>query len=140
MNFTPNEKGESTVEIGGTPYLLAFDIHAMAFAEDYVESVTGRTVGWDEIERRAMSGVVRYIIAVFYAALRKHHRDITAARAAELVFESMKEGAEAARAIREAAKDTRPDRRDVDEMRKGQKPSRPTKARGAKDGTGGVSS
>lgn len=137
MNLSPSERGEAEVVIEGETYRLAFDLHAMAVAEDYVESVLGRYVPFEQIQKDIEQyDRKRYVIAVFYASTRRHHRDITPERAAELVQRSMEESRSVSlqQAMAAAGADTVPDERDVKEL--GIKRRRPRKAQVA-DGTGG---
>jgi hypothetical protein len=138
------EKGESTLQIGDTAYTLVLNLHAWALAQDALTKYTRGKKGErvpsvppvEEIMALLQRQHVKSAIAVFWAALQKHHPDIeTLEQATELMSLS---GGAAGQAMLEAMGVSVADTRDVQEIAGAANPpeaqARSGKKRG--DGTG----
>lgn len=78
------EKGEVSLQIGETSYLLKATINGMIAAEDE-SSAYGDRLSWDEITKRGSSGDLRFLVLYFWALTRKHHPELTRERIGELI-------------------------------------------------------
>lgn len=131
------EKGEATFKTGGDRYTLAMNMHAWALAQDalckgdHVPSI-------ERVQKRLAAGHFLTIEAVFWAALQKHHPDVTVEQATDLMGQSASGAAEALRAALAAAT---PETADVRELERnppkaqGDKRATRAKADGAGDGS-----
>jgi hypothetical protein len=70
------EKGEVSLTVSGTAYVLALNIDAMIAAEEMASTPT-REMPWDDIVRRYSAGSAKYFRIFIWAMFRKHHPDMT---------------------------------------------------------------
>lgn len=130
------DKGEVSVEIGGTSYTLKQSINAAIEVEALFSKLEGRKVRWGEVVDEVNQGSAAAKRAVFWAMLRTHHPDITIERAGELSDALDAQAAFGTQvATGEALQAGAPDRADVEVVTGG----RPQKAQGGarrRDGTG----
>lgn len=78
------EKGEFDLEIKGKTYTFVLDIDAMIAMEDLF-STPQTDVTFDELMRRLQRGSVKATRALIWAALRRHHKEISLADAGDLI-------------------------------------------------------
>lgn len=71
------------IEIGGKPLKMRFDIKAIRIAESRLGELAGETkprsiIKWFKDAERDSEGVsITELIAVFWATIQRHHKDIT---------------------------------------------------------------
>lgn len=78
------ETGETSMEIGGRVYTLILDTNALCELED-LYSTPDKEVTFAQILFRAASGSVRYTRACIWAALKRHHPEITLQEVGRLI-------------------------------------------------------
>lgn len=78
------EKGEIDVTVEGRAYTLVLDTNAMVALETLF-STPGHEVTFDQVLARVNAGSVRHIRAFVWAALRRHHAEITVDGAGDLI-------------------------------------------------------
>lgn len=66
------EKGEVDLKVGPETYTICIDLNAMALVESHF-STPDRDVTFYEVFGRLRTGGVRYIRAIIWAGLQKHH-------------------------------------------------------------------
>lgn len=67
------EKGEVDLQIGDETYTLSLDINAMVLVETHFSTPTKEVTFYEAFAKLEKSGAVRYIRAILWAALQKHH-------------------------------------------------------------------
>lgn len=113
--------GDRVITVEGQPYRLVLDINAMVLLEEAADKPFHVLLG------QCQQGRIGAIRAVIWAALQRHHPDMTVEQAGEWMG---KVGLDALAAyIASAAQDAQPDPRDTREL--GIKAKRPRKARTA---------
>lgn len=78
------QKGEVALEIAGTSYTLVMDISAICELEALF-STPVRDATIDEIGKSVSRGSVRHIRGFLWAALRRHHKDMTLDKVSGLI-------------------------------------------------------
>lgn len=81
------DKGEVSLTIGETSYILKLTMGAMIAAEE-AASTPQREVVWDEIVRKAGAGSAKHSRLMAWAMFLKHHPEMTLDEAGELVDEA----------------------------------------------------
>jgi hypothetical protein len=130
------QRGEVALDINGTTYTLVLNLNALAELQSLFSSerpVKVRGKGPDGLERWVMAGSVKHVRAMFWAALRKHHRGITLDDAGDLLEATGEQGAAALKVL---AGLSAPDPADVKELAPAAT-GRPRKAQARTRGTGG---
>ena len=126
------EKGESTVEIGGRTYTLVIGMEEICALEEMV-SRGGRDFTIVEILGLVQRGSLRFVRALLWASLQRHHPKVTLADATTMV-QQMGGLMQAMGKLGDLFASMQPDPKDVPAEDKGK---RPQKARA--HGTGGRS-
>lgn len=107
------ERGEVDIEIEGTVYKLSVSLHAWALAQDALTK-GDRIPNIELIGKRLSAGHMLTAVAVFWAALQRHHPEIeTMEQATELM--QLSDG-KASKAVAEAIQRTEPDPSDLEEL------------------------
>jgi hypothetical protein len=147
------QRGEVALDINGTTYTLVLNLNALAelqslFSSERPVKVRGKGPDgkpidrWimepmvptlEDLERWVMAGSVKHVRAMFWAALRKHHRGITLDDAGDLLEATGEQGAAALKVL---AGLSAPDPADVKELAPAAT-GRPRKAQARTRGTGG---
>src|SRR5688572_27324140 len=79
------DKGEVSLEVGGTSYTLVLSFNGMIEAEDASEPMFGRRLKWDEIGQGVNQGELRELRLLLFALLRKHHPGMGVADVGDLI-------------------------------------------------------
>lgn len=120
---------ETTLMVEGQVYRLVLDINAQVLLEERA----GQDATLQTVAERAMKGSVTAARLLFWAALQRHHPDVTPELAGDLMSAADRS---ALGALSDALHETTPDPKDVDALG----PSRrPRKAQPRPDGIGGHS-
>jgi hypothetical protein len=130
------ERGEVALEVDGRTYTFCLDLNALTELEALF-STPDREVSFVEVVGKAEQGHAKYIRGVFWAALKRHHPDITLMEAADVIqglggiF-----GGQLQALLSQATGGAKPDPADIRELGEGVG-KRPRKARVARvNGTG----
>lgn len=75
------QRGDVPIEIDGATYLLKMDINSMIALEDLFND----ELTFEEIFKRSQSGKLRYVRAIWWAAMQHHHPEISVEQAGELL-------------------------------------------------------
>lgn len=78
------ERGEVSIDIGGTSYTLAPSINAIIKVEAMFSKAEGRKVTWSDVLKHLNAGSMEHKRAVFWATLLKYHPDVTIEQAGDL--------------------------------------------------------
>ena len=78
------ERGEVSLTIGETSYLLKLTINGMIAAEDESASF-GDRLSWDDIAKRSQGGDLRCLVLFIWALTRKCHSDLTREQIGDLI-------------------------------------------------------
>lgn len=130
------ERGEVDLVVDGTTYTFCLGLNELVELETLVTSTSGREVRFVEVLAKAESGHATSIRALFWAALKKHHPDVTLDKAGEIVqavgglFSGKLQAL-----LTQATTGARPDPADVAELGKGGK-KRPRTAQTPANGIG----
>lgn len=127
------EKGEVTIDVEGTPYLLVMDFEAMCQLEDKL-STAEKDVTFVEVMQKADRGSLRHLRAVLWAALLRHQPDMTLQDVTALI-DKLGGVAGVHKALLAVNKATRPD---AEDMPKGKRPQK-AQVNGVTTGTGATS-
>ena len=128
------QRGDVTIEVLGKAYTLKIDINAICELEDLLSTPRQLTTLQDVIDRMT-AGSVRHVRAFVWAALRRHHKEMTLDDVGQFIGDAG--GIDAiAEKLRTITGSTLPDPADLKDA--GIDPSqRPRKARAARTaGTG----
>ena len=124
------QKGEVALEIEGQTYTLVLDMDAMCQLEDLF-STDKKDATFPEIMEKVQRRSLRHIRGVIWAALRRHHKDVTVEQAGELLIAAGGiTGLD--QQLMKLAESTQPDKEDAVVNGSG----RPRKAQRRTDGTG----
>lgn len=133
------ERGEVSLDIGGTLYTLKSSINAAIEVEALFSQAEGRKVYWNEVLDAVNAGSMAHKRAVFWAMLRTHQPAITLAQAGDL--SDILDQQTLTTALADTVIAGSPDARDVAEVTPKGRPQRAqAKVTGPKDGTGVASS
>jgi hypothetical protein len=75
------QRGDVPITIDGVTYVLKMDINSMASLEELFDD----ELTFEEIFKRAQANKLRYVRAIWWAALQHHHPEITIQQAGELL-------------------------------------------------------
>jgi hypothetical protein len=129
------DKGEVSLEVGGTSYTLVHSFGGMIDAEDASEPIFGRRLKWDEIAAGVNTGELREFNLFLYALLRKRHKALSVMAVRDLIDDIG--GLDALReTLQNTVRISEPDPDDLKALGD-RKNGRPRKARN--DGTGASS-
>lgn len=120
---------ETVLTVEGKVYRLLLDINAQVL----LEQQAGRDDTLQTVSQRAMDGSVTAARLLFWAALQRHHPDVSLEQAGDLMSSADRS---ALLALGEAMHETTPDPKDVDALGP---VTRPRKAQPRTNGTGGRS-
>lgn len=79
-----SQRGEVSIEISGKTYRLVMDINAIVLLEELM-GTDEKPVTFPMLIDRVNKGSVKAMRAFLWAALQKHHDDVTLQRAGELI-------------------------------------------------------
>lgn len=136
------ERGEVSVDIDGTSYTLCLDLNAMCQLEEMF-SKPGQDVTFQDVLRKVKGQSLRHTRAVFWAALQKHHKEITLDAVADFIIRAGGISAFSDQLLMQlgmAVQATTPDAEDVTAMGiDGKKKAPKGRIRSVRGGTGGRS-
>jgi hypothetical protein len=85
MTLHNRERGTVVVEAGGRSYQLVLDLNALVRVEGHF-STPDRPVTMIEISRHITRGSVTHTLALVWAALQRHHPELTMADAGDIIW------------------------------------------------------